>query len=476
MRRAAAAPAARGARSCRRGAGHAQPAPGRRGRPAAGDRGATPRAQGPPPRGRSSSPGSSPDAGVAPGGGGGQWRSRERSCSIRDLHVVLDAAGPADGRWICSGSTFRGCGGPWPASRASRSAGPSARPGWPRPTSRCAQPGVRWIGCWCSRAARPTPARQADLDRALSSAGSSRPRRACSPRSWPRDGPRPSVAGRRARHPGRAGGGRRPARGDGGPRGQEPPERHPRHRGADAGARPGPTGRARQRGHWRTSSARWIACGTLTDDFLDLSSDRPLAGQDLEVTSFLDDAARAGRAATGLDVDVDAPSGLRTVQGDGGRLRQVLLNLVTNAARAGARPGPAPRGRSGSADPAGRHRRWAGNSRGHPPAALRALRHHPRGRQRTGAGGESPHRRAPRRQPGAPARAGPGATFRIELPRVQVRGGRLMGDILVVDDEPKLGKARRRDARAGRTLTSSGSGAGKEALAAPWGTSRWTWW
>ena len=73
----------------------------------------------------------------------------------------------------------------------------------------------------------------------------------------------------------------------------------------------------------------------LTDDFLDLSSERPLAGRALEVAVLLDDAARAGRAATGLDIEVRARPGLH-VQGDVGRLRQVFLNLVSNAAHAGA--------------------------------------------------------------------------------------------------------------------------------------------
>jgi two-component system, OmpR family, sensor kinase len=73
----------------------------------------------------------------------------------------------------------------------------------------------------------------------------------------------------------------------------------------------------------------------LTDDFLDLSADRPLVGGALEVGALLEQAARAGRA-NGLVVDVSVPSGLHTV-GDGRRLRQVLLNLLTNAAQAGAR-------------------------------------------------------------------------------------------------------------------------------------------
>jgi two-component system OmpR family sensor kinase len=73
----------------------------------------------------------------------------------------------------------------------------------------------------------------------------------------------------------------------------------------------------------------------LTDDFMDLSADRPLVGGALEVGALLEQAARAGRA-NGLVVDVSVPPGLHTV-GDGRRLRQVLLNLLTNAAQAGAR-------------------------------------------------------------------------------------------------------------------------------------------
>src|SRR5262249_18601036 len=48
----------------------------------------------------------------------------------------------------------------------------------------------------------------------------------------------------------------------------------------------------------------------LTDDFLDLSSDRPLAGSALEVSSFLDDAARASPAATVAIIYVASPAGL----------------------------------------------------------------------------------------------------------------------------------------------------------------------
>jgi signal transduction histidine kinase len=73
----------------------------------------------------------------------------------------------------------------------------------------------------------------------------------------------------------------------------------------------------------------------LTDDFLDLSAERPLSGTCLEVRSLLEDAARPWQA-NGLAVEVTAPPGLRLF-GDQRRLRQVLLNLLVNAAQAGAR-------------------------------------------------------------------------------------------------------------------------------------------
>jgi signal transduction histidine kinase len=73
----------------------------------------------------------------------------------------------------------------------------------------------------------------------------------------------------------------------------------------------------------------------LTDDFLDLSAERPLSGACLEVRPLLQEAARPWQE-NGLTVEVTAPAGLRLF-GDYRRLRQVLLNLLVNAAQAGAR-------------------------------------------------------------------------------------------------------------------------------------------
>ena len=158
----------------------------------------------------------------------------------------------------------------------------------------------------------------------------------------------------------------------------------------------------------------------LTDDFLDLSSDRPLAGVDLEVSSFLDDAARAGRAASGLAIDVDAPAGLH-VQGDGGRLRQVLLNLVANAARAGAH-----RVRIRAAAEGPRVRLEVADDGPGIPEAIRPRLFEPfvTTREDGNGLGLAVSRRIVERHGGSLALlpATPGATFRIELPRAEEAG------------------------------------------------------
>jgi signal transduction histidine kinase len=72
----------------------------------------------------------------------------------------------------------------------------------------------------------------------------------------------------------------------------------------------------------------------LTDDFLDLSRDRPLAIARTNVSSILDEAARATKTASPnvvLTVDV-APD--LCVDGDEARLGQVFRNLLANAAQA----------------------------------------------------------------------------------------------------------------------------------------------
>jgi len=155
----------------------------------------------------------------------------------------------------------------------------------------------------------------------------------------------------------------------------------------------------------------------LTDDFLDLSSERPLAGVDVDLASFLDDAARAGRAATGLAIDVESPWGLH-IQGDAGRLRQVLLNLVANAARAGAN-----RVRFQAAADAGRVRLDVADDGPGIPEAIRARLFEPFATTREDGNGLglAVSRRIVERHGGSlallPTR--PGATFRIELPQTE---------------------------------------------------------
>jgi len=158
----------------------------------------------------------------------------------------------------------------------------------------------------------------------------------------------------------------------------------------------------------------------LTDDFLDLSSDRPLAGSSLELSSFLDDAARASRAATGVAIDVESPAGLH-VQGDGGRLRQVLLNLVANAARAGAH-----RVRFQAAANGMRIRLDVADDGPGIPEAIRPRLFEPFATTREDGNGLglAVSRRIVERHGGSLALlpATPGATFRIELPRTEEAG------------------------------------------------------
>jgi signal transduction histidine kinase len=158
----------------------------------------------------------------------------------------------------------------------------------------------------------------------------------------------------------------------------------------------------------------------LTDDFLDLSSDRPLAGSSLELSSFLDDAARASHAATGVAIDVESPQGLH-VQGDGGRLRQVLLNLVANAARAGAQ-----RVRFQVAAVGRRIRLDVADDGPGIPDEIRPRLFEPFATTREDGNGLglAVSRRIVERHGGSLALlpATPGTTFRIELPRTEEAG------------------------------------------------------
>jgi len=158
----------------------------------------------------------------------------------------------------------------------------------------------------------------------------------------------------------------------------------------------------------------------LTDDFLDLSSDRPMAGVDLEVSAFLDEAARAGRAATGIAIDVSTAPGLH-VQGDDGRLRQVFLNLVANSARAGAQ-----RVRFAAAADGPRVRLDVADDGPGIPEEIRPRLFEPFATTRDDGNGLglAVSRRIVERHGGSLAllAGGPGATFRIELPRVREEG------------------------------------------------------
>ncbi len=72
----------------------------------------------------------------------------------------------------------------------------------------------------------------------------------------------------------------------------------------------------------------------LTDDFLDLARDPAIAATAVDVAATAEDAARAlGRTHAALAVHVE---GKARAQADPARLRQVLSNLLVNAAQAGA--------------------------------------------------------------------------------------------------------------------------------------------
>jgi two-component system OmpR family sensor kinase len=74
----------------------------------------------------------------------------------------------------------------------------------------------------------------------------------------------------------------------------------------------------------------------LTEDFLDLAREPALSAEPVELAAVAGEAARGlARAHPGVAVEVDVPA--LVVQADAARLRQVLANLLENAARAGAR-------------------------------------------------------------------------------------------------------------------------------------------
>ena len=72
----------------------------------------------------------------------------------------------------------------------------------------------------------------------------------------------------------------------------------------------------------------------LTDDFLDLSADRPFGGRRLALGPLLDEAVRATKALH-PSVRIDRPCDAELqVEGDGSRLTRVFRNLLSNAAEA----------------------------------------------------------------------------------------------------------------------------------------------
>ncbi len=75
----------------------------------------------------------------------------------------------------------------------------------------------------------------------------------------------------------------------------------------------------------------------LTEDLLDVAADRPLALAPTDLAEVLAEAAQGLRAShPGVEVRLDAAA-LPRVNADPGRLRQVVANLLANAAQAGAR-------------------------------------------------------------------------------------------------------------------------------------------
>ncbi|HVE87910.1 MAG TPA: HAMP domain-containing sensor histidine kinase [Myxococcales bacterium] len=73
----------------------------------------------------------------------------------------------------------------------------------------------------------------------------------------------------------------------------------------------------------------------LTEDLTDLSQDRPLSVEDVDVAQVLEEAARAAeRSHPQVKVKVESGGALPQVRGDPARLRQVFANLLANAAQA----------------------------------------------------------------------------------------------------------------------------------------------
>ncbi len=74
--------------------------------------------------------------------------------------------------------------------------------------------------------------------------------------------------------------------------------------------------------------------GTIIEDLLALARDRPPSREPIALSALAREAREAVPAAAGLDVVLDIPEDLPLVWVDRGQLRQVLVNLIGNAAEA----------------------------------------------------------------------------------------------------------------------------------------------
>jgi two-component system OmpR family sensor kinase len=154
----------------------------------------------------------------------------------------------------------------------------------------------------------------------------------------------------------------------------------------------------------------------LTDDFLDLAREPSISPADVDAAEVAEEAARAlARSHPRVDVRLDVPA--LPVRADPARLRQVLSNLLQNAAEAGA-------GRveiHGAARDRGVFLEVRDDGRGIDPSLRERLFEPFATGRKDGAGlGLAIARRIVERHGGElrlVARRGPGAAFEVRLPR-----------------------------------------------------------